>query len=135
LRSRKYRWKVRGDSRCNVFWRFFGVRAVPHLPCSFVCPGSLLLADVMRDAFSAMGYHREWEELLEILSWSVEWSALHGIAEIRTPLVKVSTRTDYTRSERLIRLRGSSSPSEGASGVRFPFLVKARARTHSARHP
>ncbi len=32
------------------------------------------------------------DRLLEILSWPVEWSVLHGIAAVKAPVLKVSTR-------------------------------------------
>ena len=31
---------------------------------------------------------------MEILSWPVEWSVLHGIAEIKTPIFRVISRSD-----------------------------------------
>jgi SAM-dependent methyltransferase len=34
--------------------------------------------------------------IAEVLHWPVEWSRLFGIAEITTPALKISTRTDWT---------------------------------------
>jgi 2-polyprenyl-3-methyl-5-hydroxy-6-metoxy-1,4-benzoquinol methylase len=58
----------------------------------------------------------------EILSWPVEWSALHGIAEIKTPILKVSTRSDIAHGKRVVRWHGSAYPAEGARGLSFPYV-------------
>jgi SAM-dependent methyltransferase len=63
----------------------------------------------------------------EILSWPVEWTALHGIAEIKTPVLKVVTRTDATAERYVVRRPGASWPREGSTGVRFPFQTPERA--------
>ncbi len=57
----------------------------------------------------------------EILSWPAEWSALHGIAEIKTPVLKVSTRTDATAKKYVVRRQGEKYPAEGARGLGFPY--------------
>jgi hypothetical protein len=59
------------------------------------------------------------------MQWPVEWSALHGIAEIKTPIVKLSTRTDATPEKLILRYHGERYPQEGAHGVRFPYAVPA----------
>jgi SAM-dependent methyltransferase len=64
--------------------------------------------------------------LLEILSWPVEWSALHGIAEIKTPVLKVCTRTDATPSKYVIRRQGEAYPAEGAQGLTFAYRMARR---------
>ena len=47
------------------------------------------------------------KSLYEILDWQLEWSALHGIAEIKNSLFKISTRTDATPSRTVLRLSKS----------------------------
>jgi SAM-dependent methyltransferase len=42
------------------------------------------------------GYLEEMRLIKEVLAWPVKWSRLFGIAEIITPAVKISTRTDWT---------------------------------------
>ena len=44
------------------------------------------------------------KSLYEILDWQLEWSALHGIAEIKNSLFKISTRTDATPSRYSIKV-------------------------------
>ncbi len=119
---------VSGSPEANILWRWMGVRAVPHLPCRVDCQATVELArrflDVGRDA----GYREEMEWLLEILAWPVEWSALHGIAEVRTPILKVSTRTDATPTTYVVRRSADTYPDEGARGLAFPYQTPARPR-------
>ena len=122
-----------GPDQCNCLWRWTGVRPLPHLPCSFDCAPSVALAD----AFSALGrrngYGAEMDWMAEILSWPVEWSALHGIAEIRTPLLKISAPADPDGAHRVLRRRGRSYPNEGATGLAFPYRRPARLRLTASR--
>ena len=110
-----------GPREANILWRWMGVRAVPHLPCRFDCRQTVELGKQLVEVGRQAGYEREMDWLLEILSWPAEWSALHGIAEIKTPILKVSTRTDATAHKYVVRRKGDDYPSEGARGVSFPF--------------
>jgi hypothetical protein len=111
----------------NVLWRWMGVRAVPHLPCRFDCRETLNLGRKLLDLGAGAGYVDEMDCLKQVLSWPVEWSALHGIAEIKTPIMKVSTRTDATARKRVVRFQGEAYPEAGASGLRFPYRSPSRA--------
>lgn len=106
------------DPRNNILLRWLGLRAVPHLPCSFDCEPTREVADKMLPLLPEA--ERAW--LLEALGWPVEWSGLHGIAEIKTPVVKVSARTDWTPEKRVVRLLSETYPAEGARGNVFPYL-------------
>ena len=44
------------------------------------------------------------QALREILNFPLEWSSLHGIAEIINPIFKISTRSDATKYRYTIRL-------------------------------
>ena len=105
----------------NVLWRWLGVRAVPHLPCRFDCPGSIEFGRRLLKVAERAGYVEEVRWILEILSWPVEWSALHGICEIKTPVMKISTRTDATPEKWVVQWQGKTYPDEGAVGLRFPY--------------
>lgn len=104
----------------NILWRWHGVRLVSHLPCNFSCEASLkqglinlgLLKDIDPEA-------AEW--MIQILSWPVEWSALHGIAEILTPIHRTCVATDATAEKLTVKLEGSMYPAEGATGTQFPY--------------
>jgi hypothetical protein len=100
-----------------------GVRPVSHLPCTFACAATIELADRLIEIGRKHGFDQEMDWLLQILDWPVEWSALHGVAEIKTPILKVSTRTDATPCKYTVRYKGRSTPPEAARGLRFPFLA------------
>ncbi|HWB29867.1 MAG TPA: methionine biosynthesis protein MetW [Vicinamibacterales bacterium] len=110
----------------NILWRWMGVRAVPHLPCSFACPATVAFASRFLSLGRELGYGDEMAWIEEILSWPATWSALHGIAEIKTPVLKASTRTDATAHEFLVRKHGDRMPAEAARGLVFPFRPPAR---------
>lgn len=109
-------------AKSNILWRWMGVRAVSHLPCSFACDATLELADRLIEVGRKHGFDEEMDWMLQILDWPVEWSALHGIAEIKTPILKVSTRTDATSCRYTVRYKGRCRPVESARGTCFPFL-------------
>jgi len=117
----------------NVLWRWLGIRAVPHLPCSFCCAATQALGRRIVEVGRACGYREEMDWLLDLLSWPLEWSALHGIAEIKTPILKVSTTTDATAEKYVVRLAGAKYPAEGARGNEFPYR-RTGDRTRTARH-
>jgi 2-polyprenyl-3-methyl-5-hydroxy-6-metoxy-1,4-benzoquinol methylase len=119
---------LKGPREANILHRWIGVRAVHHLPCRFDCGPSVRLG---RRHFAFMrvnGFEDEAGWLEEILSWPVEWSALHGIAEIRSPVLKVVTQTDATAGKLTVRWLGSGWPEEGATGLRFPYQAPSRQR-------
>jgi hypothetical protein len=118
--------------QANILWRWMGVRAVPHLPCSFTCPATVRFANALMALGREIGYRAEMEWIEEILSWPVSWSSLHGIAELKTPVLKASTRSDATASEFVVRRHGRRTPAEAATGLKFPFRSPERpGLTHS----
>ena len=118
--------------QANILWRWMGVRAVPHLPCSFSCAASVQFADTLLALGRQLGVAAEMGWIEEILSWPASWSALHGIAQIKTPILKTSTRTDATGHEFLVIRDGRGMPQEAARGLSFPFKPPEKpALTHS----
>lgn len=113
--------EVRGPPQANILWRWLQVRAVPHLPCRFDCAETTRLANDMLAVGEKSGYVEETGWLQEILSWPAEWSMLHGIAEIRTPILKISTATDATAHRYVVRRHSDTFPKEGARGLMFPY--------------
>ncbi len=118
---------------CNVFWRRVGLRAVAHLPCAFDCAPTLAIGRALWEIGDRAGYSAEREWLEEILLCPAAWSALHGIAEVKTPVLKIVMRTDHTDQKWSIRWRGKSYPQEGASGLAFPYRPLPRAPKISLR--
>lgn len=115
------RLEVSGPPETNILWRFFGVRAVAHLPCRFDCSDSIEIGRRFFALGRELGFGEEVDWATEILSWPVEWSAYHGIAEIKTPIVKVSSSTDATSRRHVVCFKGSRFPEEGARGLGFPY--------------
>ena len=109
------------DARNNVLWRWMGIRAASHLPCSFNCEETKRIGEENLSLLS----QENRDVGLEILSWPVEWSALHGIVEIKTPILKVSAKTDVTPTTYTVRLKSDKYPKRGISGVNFPFKNSA----------
>jgi len=99
---------------------------VPHLPCDFHCEPTLKIGRCLLAVAERSGHAAEADWLQEILSWPAEWSALHGIAEIKTPVLKCITRTDHTDLKYTVRWRGESFPREGAAGLAFPYRPPKR---------
>ena len=54
--------------------------------------------------------------------WPVAWSALHGIAEVRTPVLKLATNTDPTAERLDVRLHSDQAVERAAAGVTFPYV-------------
>lgn len=113
-------------SLANILWRWLGIRAVPHLPCRFDCSHSSQFGEQLLEVAMRAGFTDEVAWIREILSWPIEWSALHGIAEVKTPILKISTRTDATADKYVVRWTGTNYPREGATGLRFPYQMPRR---------
>jgi SAM-dependent methyltransferase len=123
--------EVAGPPEANILWRWMGVRPVPHLPCRFDCEASVELGRRFVTTGRQAGFGEEMDWMLEILSWPVEWSALHGIAEIKTPVLKVSARTDATATKYTVRRHGAAYPVEGAQGLKFPYQIPRATMTEA----
>jgi hypothetical protein len=112
---------VSGPLEANIFCRWVGVRAVSHLPCRCDCQETVDVARKLLALGRGIGFVEEMDWLVTILRWPVEWSALHGIAEIKTPVVKIITRTDATARKYVVRRAGDLYPDEGGHGLTFPY--------------
>jgi hypothetical protein len=106
----------------NILLRSIGVRTICHLPCRLDCPNSLVLEKQFLELARTISLSNEANWLEEMLSWPCEWSALHGIAEIRTPFMKISTRTDATAEKYIVRWKGTAYPPDGIPRQVFPWL-------------
>ncbi len=120
--------EVGGPAECNPLLRWLGVRAVPHLPCRFDCAASAALARRLAEVARDAGLAEPFGWLRDMLDWPIEWSALHGIAEIKSPVVKIATATDATAARLRIRRPGTGWPDEGARGLVFPYQPPLRLR-------
>lgn len=120
---------VHGDARANILLRYCGLRAVPHLPCRFDCAASREFAERLLGLYPQLGYAEEATWLIEALDWPVEWSALHGIAEVRTPVMKLAANTDAVAGKFTIQWMGNSFATDAVRGLGFPYDMKAQERT------
>lgn len=84
-----------GPIEANLLWRWKGIRWVSHLPCSYQCEHTVAIGKQMREVALKHGYVEETRTIDAVLSWPVRWSGVNGIAEIVSPYLKVSTRTDW----------------------------------------
>jgi hypothetical protein len=100
--------EINGLPATNIFWRWLGIRAVSHLPCSFNCSATAELAGKFRNCAQKIiaAEQLQWQD--ELLNMPVEWSALHGIAEITNPLLRIVTQTDATAGKYVVRWTGTA---------------------------
>lgn len=107
---------VRGPERANILGRWLGVRCVPHLPCRWDCEHTVDLALRLEPCWP----RQELAWCHEMLNWATEYSALHGVAIVTMPVLKVVTDTDYTPREVRFQ-RDGACPPETPRGLKFPF--------------
>lgn len=118
--SRIEREGARAGADINMLWRWFGVRSVSHLPCSFGCAQSSTQgAASIRQMAATHPDEARWLE--DVLSWPVRWTSLRGIAEITTPIFRAAVPSDAVAEMLEVRYEGVGYPVEGARGDGFPF--------------
>lgn len=110
---------VEGSAMCNILLRHLGLRAVFHLPCSFDCVESNKIGENNFDAMLKLGYHKEADWLYQILNWPIEWSSLHGVAMVKTPVLKIVTKTDALPGIVTIERAGVEYPEEAIQPLQF----------------
>jgi hypothetical protein len=93
---------------------------------------TIALGEALLSLGRAHGRDEAIDWLLEILSWPVERSCLHGIAELKSPVLKASYRTDVTAGRHVVRRLGDRFPEEGADGLGFPYRDHRSACASSA---
>jgi uncharacterized protein len=103
----------------NVLLRGIGLDVLGHEPCSAGCPRERVLAEQRVSAAARAGV-AGLDELLEVLGWSAEWTGLHGMAEVKTPVFRAVHPTSYTSGLRRARFHGTT-PAGSPAGLCFPF--------------
>lgn len=105
----------------NILLRPLGIDPLGYMPCSFDCEESQrwgkarLSLGREEDAAEAM----TWLE--EMLGWPAEWSALHGIAELKTAILKIAYNTDFTPRKVTLRYHGRALAADAARGLSFAY--------------
>ena len=107
----------------NPLFRSIGVRLVSHVPCSADCQKTLKIAQAYESIARANGFSEVLDWALEMLSWPVLWTSLHGISEVRSPVFKIMASTDATAHRLSVRKLGTNFPEGGAKGLEFPYQV------------
>jgi hypothetical protein len=105
----------------NILLRWLGVRLVPHLPCSHDCVGTTAFGKRFGEILQKI-YPEEFGWMMALLSARLQWSANKGIAEIATPILKISTKTDAMTAKVIVRLNGGDLEAQ-ARGVMFPWKI------------
>ncbi len=59
--------------------------------------------------------------LRHILAWPMSWSSLHGVAEVKTPVLRYVRDTPYSATTLSVRWPGEATPALAAQGLGFPF--------------
>ena len=108
----------------NPILRCIGLRVGFHIPCSLGCAYTaaagierLSLCKTNKDKDAA-------ETLLALLSMPMEWSVLHGIALVKTPIFYVRANSLPAIKKYTIKLMGKFIPKEAMPGKNFPFNIK-----------
>ena len=109
------------DLVMGAFWQQLLLNPVAYHYCSFQCSASKQLQNEQLDFLYEKGFKEEADTLSEIYAWPLEWSASHGIAELRTPVIKLAYDTDATGEKYSIRKLGERYPQHGAMGLHFPY--------------
>jgi hypothetical protein len=105
----------------NVLLKALGVRPVFHLPCSFTCQASCEIGEQILALMVLLGHTQEEAWLRALLSMPMEWTSLHGVAIVVTPLFKVVYASDPLPTKATLRLPSDAYPVYGARGNVFPF--------------
>jgi len=98
-----------------------GLRLLPYTPCSPNCSHSIQRSQDLLSLARSQGYSSPSDWLIQILSWPLSWSALHGIAETKLPILKYSSPTDPTAHKYTLHQSGSAYPDLGERGLSFPY--------------
>jgi hypothetical protein len=104
----------------NAMMRYIGIRAVPHIACSFDCKHT----EKMGKDWIALGERlgmEGMEELKYFLQMPVEWDASKGIAYVTTPIFKIETNSVPCYPKYVVRKEGTIFPPETPNGRKFPF--------------
>jgi len=112
------------DATTNPLLAGIGIVAAPLWPCCFGCAAVAARATAMIALGRASGYADAMAWLQEILSWPMSWSALHGIAEIKTPVFRYVRDTVSTGQRLRVDYVGAAMPERAAHGLGFPFRPK-----------
>ncbi len=93
-----------------------GLNPHPDIPCHPHCPHPWGIMDGLAPDDAHLLRH--------VLDWPVHWSALHGMAQVKTPVLRFICDTDALAAPLAIHHPGKSWPDHGARGLGFLFLAQ-----------
>lgn len=96
--------EIECNGYANSAMRYFGLRIVPQLTCSFNCSASAKQAKIFIDIMKEKDKEAT-EFLLDYLKGPFTWSVLHGIAQIETDDFIAITNSMPTKEKYTIEVR------------------------------
>lgn len=112
--------EVSNRAYSNLLLRSLGVRPVFHLPCSQDCLATWELGDRIAELMT-QSHPQEAAWARELLSMPMEWTSMHGVAIVVTPIFKIVYNSDPLPTKVTWRLLSDAYPQYGARGRVFPF--------------
>lgn len=104
----------------NPLLRYIGLRIGFHIPCSLDCQETNRIA-AERINICKSDQKNTMKLLIGLLSMPIEWSLLHGIALIKTPIFQFRANSMPSEEKYIVRLHGDFIPREAPSGTEFPY--------------
>jgi hypothetical protein len=104
----------------NPILRYIGIRVGFHIPCTFHCQETV---DIAEERLELMDKESKLL-LISLLRMPMQWSALNGIAVIKTPIFTMITQSVPCSQAHTINLRGDFYPLESAAGSGFPYTLE-----------
>ena len=114
----------------NFLLRPLGIDPLGYLPCAFSCEESQRLGSARLALGREAGMVQAIDWLEEMLDWPAEWSALHGIAELKTGIVKIAYNTDFTPEKVTVRYHGHTLATGAVRGLSFAYRQPQGRRRH-----
>jgi hypothetical protein len=116
---------VAGDWASNPLLAPLGLTAMFCWPQSFACAEAEAEGEALLASAAAYRLSEPIGHLREALAWPVSWTALHGAAEVKTPVFRFIRDTPPTAHRLSVRRLGAGMPETAARGLGFPFTGRA----------
>jgi hypothetical protein len=106
---------VKSHPYSNPLLRYIGVRIGFHIPCSFNCGETIALSTERMNL--ARIKNKDLSMILDsLLQMPMEWSSLHGIGMVKTPIFYIVVQSVPTLERFVVRTDGTFIPKESCHG-------------------
>ncbi|NTU73542.1 radical SAM protein, partial [Candidatus Roizmanbacteria bacterium] len=105
----------------NPLLHHIGYDLLGYQPRAISCEKSKSRVEKYLDLGRESGFSQEIDWLEEMLDWPMEWSSLHGIAEVKTGVFRIAYATKYTSDRVTIHYHGRTLSPYAARGVSFAY--------------